>query len=707
MMKSSPTCAVKPRAVTLVSRTCLLFGALVVVFLLAPARAADPPSSIDAAAGRTLTDKTVAYGPVLTNSFDVGIGPTMDVTIEGRHAFAIGKRALHTLEISTPGRPRLVGSLEGLGNVRQIVVEDGIAYITSREDGLFIVDVQDPTVPRLLARHDTIEFATGVCKSGDVLFVACRTFGVELIDVSDPGSPKHVSTVRTGEAQSVVERNGYLYAGVWASSEVVTVDVRDPWRPKISARTPLDGFGDGVDVQGQFLYVATGHHSRQQPRSNPGDPGFGNGHGMEVLDISEPAKPQRIAGVKFPGLYNIRHDMWGVTIANEYAFVSDTHNGVFVLDVRDPRHPRFAGHWTVPKKKDESLPGYVAGLVPGNDHIYVAGGESDLHVLYAPQLSLIPDSENAASLSIPASRPEAPDVSYRSYRVSEQVYGVDFSSDIAIVGCGDAGVHVLKVFPQFKVLSIKETADRVTDVFVAGDRVYVAEGRGGLGIYRLQSGQLDEIGRYRVRGASVRHVEVPGDADYALLQIGVHKIQIVDVSDPSAPRQVMEDQHHGLLYGDQLMRGLVDGRYACAFWHVSGLHWYDFKAVGGPQYSGDNFPGRTGSANGLIAHRNKTLATTRGGYLLLDRDERRPLGDVPLHRLGSKREHLGKPTINADRLYAVNRRTGRVTIADISNPIQPKLIEQFEVAGNPARCIVHNDVLIIPAGYQGLLVFDR
>ena len=118
-----------------------------------------------------------------------------------------------------------------------------------------------------LSRHDTIEFATGICKSGDVLFVACRSFGVELIDVSDPTSPRHLSTVRTGEAQSVVERNGYLYAGVWASSEVVTVDVRNPWTPRITSRTPLDGYGDGVDVRGNYLYAATGHHSRQ-PAAN-------------------------------------------------------------------------------------------------------------------------------------------------------------------------------------------------------------------------------------------------------------------------------------------------------------------------------------------------------------------------------------------------------------------------------------------------------
>ena len=148
------------------------------------------------------------FGPPLANTFNAEIGPTMDVTIEGDHAYAIGDQMLHVLDITEPGRPHAVGRLDGLGNVRQIVVESGLAYITSREDGLFIVDVTDPTKPELVSRYDTIEFATGICKSGDVLFVACRQYGVELIDVSDPASPQHVvHTDRRGPVGHRAERH--------------------------------------------------------------------------------------------------------------------------------------------------------------------------------------------------------------------------------------------------------------------------------------------------------------------------------------------------------------------------------------------------------------------------------------------------------------------------------------------------------------------
>jgi hypothetical protein len=533
-------------------------------------------------------------------------------------------------------------------------------------------------------------------------------FGVELIDVSKPAQPRHLSTVRTGEAQSVIERDGYLYAGVWGTSEIVTVDVRNPWKPSIKSRVPLDGYGDGVDVQGDYLFAATGHHSRRRPRAKPGNPGFGHGHGLEILSIKNPAQPKPVSRVKFPPSYNIRDDMWSVTIANNHAFVADTHNGIFVLNVRDPLRPQFAGHWTRPRMEEEQLPNFVGGLVPSDGHLYVAGGRSYLHVLSATKIAKIPVAEDKTTVAIPEERPAESDAPYRVYRANGQIYSVDFAGGTAVVACGTAGVHLLKTTPRFEKLSQRETAGKATDVCIAGDLIYITEGAAGLGIYRIASGnKLIEIGRYRVPNNTIKEVEVPGDGVYAIVQIGVHKIQIIDMTDPAKPRKVLEDQHPGLLYGDQTMRGLIDGRYTCVFWHVSGLHWYDLKADGGPRYTGDNFPGRIGSGNCLIAHQNKTMAITRGGYLLLDRHERRKLSDVPLYRIGSQRRHLGKPTIVGHRLYAVDRQFGLVTIADINDLTKPKLVDQFELPGNPSRAVVHKGVLVIPDGYHGLLVLDR
>ncbi|HID77101.1 MAG TPA: hypothetical protein EYP56_14035 [Planctomycetaceae bacterium] len=120
----------------------------------------------------------------------LGIGPSMAARVVGEVLYVIGGGRLMVADISEPARPRPVGEIDGLGNTRQIVVRDGVAYITSREDGVFLVDVRDPAKPKLLSRYDSVEVATGVDVCGPVLFVACRLHGLELVDVREPCRPR-------------------------------------------------------------------------------------------------------------------------------------------------------------------------------------------------------------------------------------------------------------------------------------------------------------------------------------------------------------------------------------------------------------------------------------------------------------------------------------------------------------------------------------
>ena len=260
--------------------------------------------------------------------------------------------------------------------------------------------------PLLLNHYDTVEFATGIELSGNVLFAAHRNFGVELIDISDPAKPRHLSLVRTGEAQSLVARNGYLYVGVWAEAKLVVVDVQNPQQPKITAKLPLDGYGDGVDVAGNYVYVATGHHSKSKEHKKPGDPGFGAGHGLEVFKIDDPAQPVFVSRVKFPPLYEIGNDMWGVTIANKHAFVADTWNGIFVVDIADPENLKIVARCKPPAKNPDARSkkgtrgNFIGGLAVIKDHIFMAGGYSDLHVVKAAGLAAVPTPETDKAPSI-------------------------------------------------------------------------------------------------------------------------------------------------------------------------------------------------------------------------------------------------------------------------------------------------------------------
>jgi hypothetical protein len=138
------------------------------------------------------------------------VGSTMDVAVAGDHVFAIGQGDLRVLSNARDGKPVLIGQLSGLGNTRQIAVSRGHAFITSREEGLFVVDVREPSQPKLVHHYDTAELATAIAVSGDVAAVGNRFAGIELLDVSSPAEPKHIATIRVGELQSLVFHGTWL-----------------------------------------------------------------------------------------------------------------------------------------------------------------------------------------------------------------------------------------------------------------------------------------------------------------------------------------------------------------------------------------------------------------------------------------------------------------------------------------------------------------
>lgn len=630
-------------------------------------------------------------------------GRCMDVAIVGDRLYAIGGGNLYTSDISDPANPRKLGELSGLGNTRQIVVENGIAYITSREDGAFIVDVSTPENPTLLCHYDSVELATGVDIAGDVLFIAQRHYGVEQVDVSDPRNPKHLGTIRTGEAQSIYYHDGYLYTGVWASSEVVVIDMHDARSPKIVSRVSLDGYGDGLCVHGGYLYAATGHHSQEAHRKE-GDPGFGRGHGLEIFELSDPANPTFVSRVKFPWFYHIGYDMWDVSVVNGHAFVSDTHNGIFIVDVRDPENPATIGRTVLPIAEEKSVPSPFGGLAVGEGVIYGAGAWTDLHVIEAPDIAS-PILEKKGTLpGIGSDIESRNERTIASYHPDGQVWSVDVSDSLpyAVAACGSAGIHVVRLGEgTLEPVSVHPTDDFTTGVCLSGTTVFVAEGTGGMSIWNLtEEGDLVPEGTYDARGKRVRYVAVPAPGNFALLEVGGSRFHIVDVSKPSTPEVVLEDSHHGLFYGFQLLDHLVDDRYAGVFWHVSGLHWYDLS-TSPPSYHGNHPTGRFGMKEGLVPFRDGLLATRARGLVRFGFEESGDFTDLPVQKVpGANLD--GKPTIDGDRLFVADRVFGNVYVVDFSDPESPSLVDSFETPGNPGRIRAVENGYLLPNGYQGL-----
>lgn len=654
------------------------------------------------------------YGKELAEVGKLNLGGCADATTSGDVLYVIGRGTMTTFDISKPATPQKLGSITNLGHVRQIEVFDNIAYVTSRSDGMFIIDVKNPNKPVLRSHYDTVEMATGIWVTGKVALVAVRSYGVELVDVRDPENPLHLSTVRTGEAQSVVARDGIAYVGVWGTRELVICDIKNPRSPNIISKTKLDGNGDGVWLRGKYCFVSTGHHQPGVNKRVKNDPHYGRGHGLEIFDITTPKQPVLVSRIKTPKFYRIGMDMWDVAVVGNYALMADTCNGFFIVDISNPAKPEFVAHKQLPyvaRKKDNSA---VSGFAVAKDHVYLAGSWSDLHVIAAPNLAkpLVLDPDTPPT--IPEEQPEILS-GFRIYKPAGQIYSVAFSGDTAYVAAGRDGIHVVQLWPEIKKIAQYPSNGFAADIKIRDNKVYVTESKAGLSIWQLEPDKkLSPLGRYCPKGAAFKQVVIPEKGNYALIESQGSYLDIVDISSPSSPERVLFNRQSGKLYGYQIADGLFENRYACVFWHVTGYHWFDLFGDKKPSHSGDNFRERPGASNGMVILPNgKDAICTMwdGRYFILNRKEKRSLKKLPKYgfKYGPQKQKLrgGKPSIYGNKLYVSNRFWGTVSVMDISDVRDPKLLDTYKFTGNPGIIIEKNNSMIVPAGYQGLLVGDK
>ncbi|NUQ01289.1 MAG: hypothetical protein HUU35_15695, partial [Armatimonadetes bacterium] len=458
------------------------------------------------------------------------------------------------------------------------------------------------------------------------------------------------------------------------------------------------GFADGVAVLGNLLLVATGHHSPAKPREQPGDPGYGHGHGLELLDRSDPGQPRRLSRLDLPAFYQIGNDMWSVRATGSTAWVGDSHNGLFEADLSDPAQPRWRSHWRPDWLPDRQSTDYVGGIWPGDGIVYVAGGWSDLQVVEAPSAG--PPVEDPGQPVVVGPQPEPPPKPYRVYPREGQVHQVTFAADRAFLALGSAGLEVAQL-DDMTALHRYATEGFALDCELVGDRLYVAEGAGGLSVWRVATdGTLALVGRYRTSG-SVKQVIIPPPGRYGLLHVGAQELQIVDLGQPDSPRHVLSDRRFGLLYGDQIADGLLAGRWAAVFWHASGVHWYDLAAEP-PCFSGDTFAEKMDMTNGIGVCGSKLLIVRDGGFRLIEPATRPPATTLPLAQIAGERLR-GKPVVDGDTLYLSHRSSGLVSVLDLSDPANPRPLARYETAGSPGRVVVHDGVAWVPGGYEGLL----
>lgn len=160
--------------------------------------------------------------------------------------------------------------------VSGLYVQDSFAYVTSRDSGLYIINISNPQNPIQRGCFKTDGYAMGVFIVGNLAYVADDYNGLCIIDVSDPSHPQQIGHIKTNSYANnlfIVDILAYV-ADMWDGLRII--NVADPTHPYEVGYYDTQGSARNVWVSKNLAYVADNHK------------------GLRIIDVSKPIQPGEI-----------------------------------------------------------------------------------------------------------------------------------------------------------------------------------------------------------------------------------------------------------------------------------------------------------------------------------------------------------------------------------------------------------------------------
>ena len=256
--------------------------------------------------------------------------PAYSVDVNREYAYVSFDARFAIVDVSDPDDPVEKGYLLLPNTIRDIVVVDGIAYLSWRY-GLSSIDVSDPVNPRIL--DVTVDEALYMVADSIYLFVTTAAHFLKTIDISDPVDLKEVASFEVVPHTStglfdIVLDNETIYLLGRHPDNIWLVDVSNPLIPAEVERWDRGRFA--IEIQDNILYNGEAGCSSTCSVS------------LTTFDISNVAEPvvlDQFADSNNSVFDLARHEGW---------IMMGTRYGMYVIDAHDPTQLKRLTYYTAP-----------------------------------------------------------------------------------------------------------------------------------------------------------------------------------------------------------------------------------------------------------------------------------------------------------------------------------------------------------------------
>ncbi len=282
---------------------------------------------------------------------------SQDVAVDGELALvASGKAGIYTVDISEPGAPVILGSLNTT-DALSVDLSGTLGFVADHRSGLLILDLIDPTQPRVRSVIHLSEPVNDVVLHASYCYLAADKAGLIVIDISDLDDPEIVSRLKLDGPAMDLDVQGKVALLAMEHKGLAIVDISDPLQPQLNVVWDDGNSTLRVILNDGYGYIAQGRA------------------GLKILDLSDPTHPETISELQ---VEDIVMDIAG---SGNYLYLALYHSGLGLVQIANIAEPT----WLASVATD----GYGLALAAKGDTVYLANGPEGLHLARALPIAFI------------------------------------------------------------------------------------------------------------------------------------------------------------------------------------------------------------------------------------------------------------------------------------------------------------------------------
>ncbi|MEN8097841.1 MAG: hypothetical protein ABFQ89_02090 [Chloroflexota bacterium] len=570
-------------------------------------------------------------------------GLIYDFAFSGDLGFVPEGEALTILQVQKDDVTVLSRISPNQGRINGIAVDNDFAYLITTT-GMVIVDVSDPALPQIRSIFpgggEQIQLMNGFA------LVVAREAGLRVVMISDPDHPKLSGALDlpgSAVALELDEESNIAYVAS-DSAGLLAIDVRSPDFLRVIAHLELEDGAQEVALRGNLLAVSSGDR-------------------MVMVEIGESALMEDI------GYYAPPRRIRRVTTSYSTAYAADIHGGLKIYDIADPSHP----HLIYGEFNHTSF-----DITVDNYRAYLADGVRGVRIM-------------------DISRRSAPrEISHIELRGKAQ--GITKWDQYLLVAAGQNGLYIYNIAneTQPRLVGHLDTDGDARDVVVSDWKAYVADGPAGLAIISIARPHEPRLLSTIFAPSEAQAVDVYGSFVHIAVDDG--GMAIVDAIRPSAPTLVgtlaLPDGERAVDISIQQKRAylaIIDDKE-----QSKGIAICDVGLRTRP-----SILARVPGPGFGVAVQDRLLVTV-GGRELMTVNVRSSSGP---ERYGLYRAALGAGGIslqNSILLFSAASEGPELTLLDISDPVYPREIYQYDQTPAAGAVAVVNNQVVVATGHRGL-----